>query len=214
MTSGFEFELEDDPVPIVIRFRTLLKHALANPGHAAIARSITGSFSLVSTTDPQSLTVRIDTHHIHIRHGISDSAKIIIRLNFSKMSEPGYKPVVEGFLRHPLFAYRVGQLLNFPESSWADDAKRFWDCAHSLTGMPGAIKFISTDENRDLLVGDGEPDVEISGESKTLSNVLSGTTVLIAEVMAGKIRIQSSLHHLSVLSEATIKMMLGEFDHG
>lgn len=214
MISDFEFELEDDPVPIVIIFRTILKHALSNPGHAAIARSIKGSFSLASTTDPQSLTITIDASHIHIRHGVSDSAKIVIRLDFSKMSEPGYKPVVEGFLRHPLLAYRIGQLLDFPTSSWTDDAKRFWDSAGSLPGMPDAIKFFSTDENRDLLVGDGEPVLEISGTSKNLSDLLSGATILISEVLAGKIRIRGSLHHVTVVTEATVKMMLGEFDHG
>lgn len=214
MVSDFEFELEDDPVPIVITFCTIFKHALSNPRHAALARSINGSFSLASSTDPQSLTISIDTNHIHIRHGISDNAKIVMRLDFSKMLEPGYKPQVTGSLRHPLFAYRISQLLNFPQSSWADDAKRFWDNAQSLPGMPGAIKFISTDENRDLIVGEGEPDVEISGASRSLAHLLSGATVLISEVMKGKIRIRSSLHHLTVLSEATVKMMLGEFDHG
>jgi hypothetical protein len=214
MTSDFVFKLEDDPVPIVATFGTILKHSLSNPGHAAIARSITGCFSLASTTDPQSLTITIRDNHIHIRHGISDSAKIIVRLDFSKISEPGYKPIVEGLLRHPLFAYKIGRLLNFPESSWADDAKRFWDGAHSLPGMPKAIKFTSTDENRDLLFGTGDPEIEISGESKNLSHLLSGSNVLIGEVLAGRIRVHGSLHHLTILSEATLKMMLGEFEHG
>ena len=72
--------------------------------------------------------------------------------------------------------------------------------------MPKAIKFTSTDENRDLSFGDEEAEIKISGESKNLSSLLSGSTVLIGEVLAGRIRIHGSLHHLTVLSEATLKM--------
>lgn len=214
MASGFEFKLEDDPVPIVLIFHTMLARALSDPGHARIATSIKGSFSLASTMDPQAITIGIDGGTISLKHGISGDAKIIIRLDFNKMSDPDYKPKVEGFRKHPFFAYKVGRLLTFPTSNWSDDAKIFWDITHSISRMPRAIKFISTDESRDLTLGHGEPEVEISGTASNLSNLLSGSSVLVSDLLGGKLRIKGSLEHMTILSEVTLNLMLGGYDHG
>lgn len=214
MASGFDFKLENDPVPIVLIFRTLLRRALANPRHARIAASIKGSFSLASTTDPQSITITINGRNISLKHGISKDAKIIVRLDFSKMSDPAYKPTVEGVLKHPYFAFKVGRLLTFPESNWTDDAKEFWDIAQSLPGMPRAIKFLSTDESRDLTLGNGEPEIAISGTASNLSSLLTGSSVLVSDLLGGKLQINGSLEHMAILSEVTLGLMLGEYDHG
>jgi hypothetical protein len=214
MASGFEFKLEDDPVPIVLIFHTMLARALSDPGHARIATSIKGSFSLASTTDPQSITISINGRTISLKHGISGDAKIIIHLDFNKMSDPDYKPKVEGFRKHPFFAFKVGRLLTFPTSNWSDDAKIFWDITHSISRMPRAIKFISTDESRDLTLGHGEPEIEISGTASNLSSLLSGSSVLVSDLLGGKLQIKGSLEHMTILSEVTLNLMLGGYDHG
>ncbi|MBQ75966.1 MAG: hypothetical protein CMQ20_13225 [Gammaproteobacteria bacterium] len=213
MTTDFVFKLETDPVPIVLSLYTTLKHALSNPAYAALARSIDGCFSIASTRDPQSATITLKGNQIDIHHGVSDKAKITINLDLSRMSEEGYRPSVKGLLRHPFFAYRVGRLLNFPATSWADDAKRFWDSTQFLPYMPKAIKFTSTDKQQHLSFGNGPTDVEICGKSKVLSSMLTGSSILVEDIIAGRIQIIGSLKHLSVLSEATLKMKLGELGH-
>lgn len=211
MASGFNFNVEDDPVPIVLIFHTMLIRALANPKCARIAAAINGSFSLASTTDAQSITISINGNNIDLKHGISGDARIIIHVDFSKMSNPGYKPRVAGYLKHPFFAYRVGRLLSFPAADWTDSANKFWAATHCLPGMPQAIKFLSSDENRDLTVGQGEPEIEISGPAISLSNLLSGSSVLVNDLMTGKLRVKGSLEHVTILSDVTFNLMLGEY---
>ena len=80
--------------------------------------------------------------------------------------------------------------------------------------MPRAIKFISTDEGRDLTVGPGEPEFEISGTASNLSSLLSGSSVLVGDLLGGKLRIKGSLEHMTILSEVTLNLMLGGYDHG
>ncbi|MBQ63314.1 MAG: hypothetical protein CMQ19_14755 [Gammaproteobacteria bacterium] len=213
MTADFVFKLETDPVPIVVSLCTILKHALSNPAYAALVRSVDGCFALASTRDPQSATITLDGYQINIQHGVSDKAKIVINLDLSRMSEKGYKPSVKGLIRHPFFTYRVGRLLNFPATNWADDAKRFWDSTQFLPHMPKAIKITSTDKHQDLWFGNGLNEVEICGKSKMLSSMLTGSSILVEDVIAGRVQIIGSLKHLSVLSEATLKMKLGELDH-
>ena len=213
MVSNFVFELENDPVPIVLMFKTMLAHALSNREHAAIAQSIEGSFSLVSTKDPQSLTIDIHGKTINIQHGIGKKSKIMIRLDFSKMSEPSYKPKIEALIKHPISAYKIGKLLSFPASNWADDAKRFWDAAGSVKGMPEAIKLNCTNEGRKLVLGDGTEIVEIIGSSTSLSSLFSGSSVLINELMQGNLQMRGTLKHMTVLNGLTLKSMIGELDH-
>ena len=214
MASGFEFKLEDDPVPIVLIFHTMLARALSDPRHARIAASIHGSFCLASTTDPQSITISIEGKTIQLNHGISSDAKIIVHLDFNKMSDTGYKPKVEGLRRHPLFAYKVGRLLTFPASNLSDEAKKFWDMTHSIPRMPKAIKFISSDQGRELTLGHGEPELEISGTERNLSSLLSGSSVLVSDLLGGKLQIRGSLEHMTILSEVTFNLMLGKYEHG
>ena len=214
MASRFTFDMEDDPVPIVLIFRTMLEHALSNRDHAETADAINGSFSLVSVTDPQSLTISIDGNTISLRHGVSKDSNIIIHLDFARMSEPGYEPRIEGLFRHPLFAYRVGKFLSFPPSNWADDAKRFWDAARSTKGMPDAIKLTSTDDGRQLTLGEGSQVVEITGKSTSLASLFAGSSVLINELMQGNLQMRGTLEQMTVLSGVTLKSMVGELDHG
>lgn len=213
MASNFNFEMEDDPVPIVLMFKTMLEHALSNLRHAELARSIKGSFSLVSTTDPQSLTISLNDNIVSLKHGVGKDSKIIIHLDFSRMRESGYKPRIEGLFKHPLFAYQIGKLLSFPPSNWADDAKRFWDAAGSIRGMPDGMKLICTNEGRELNLGGGEEIVEITGDSTNLSNLFAGSSVLINELMQGKLQMRGTLKTLTVLNGVTLKSMMGELNH-
>jgi hypothetical protein len=213
MASEFIFEIEDNPVPIVLIFKKMLENALSNRDHAQTARAIDGSFSLVSSTDPQSLTITVDGSTIRLKHGVSKQSKIIIRLDFARMSEPGYKPRITGLFKHPLFAYKVGKFLSFPPSNWADNAKRFWEVAGSVKGMPDAIKLTSTNEGRELTLGEGENVVEILGSSTSLSDLFSGSSVLINELLQGNLQMRGTLKHMTVLSGVTLQSMMGGLDH-
>ncbi len=212
MANNIVFKLEEDPVPIVLIFHTLLAKAISNHAHAALIPSVQGCFSLASTTDPQALTIAIEGNTITLSHGVSPSAMIVIRLDFMKMTDPDHKPSIEGLVRHPLYAYRVGKFLNFPASNWLADAEHFWSITHSLGGMPGAIRFINTDEDRDLVVGDGEAVIEIGGSTESLTGLLTGASVLIIELMGGNLTVKGSLQYVTILSGATFRLMLGELD--
>ncbi len=213
MVNNIVLKLEEDPVPIVLIFHTLLAKAISNPNHAALIPSIQGCFSLASTTDPQALTIRIQDNTISLSHGISSDAMIVIRLDFMKMSDPDHKPSVEGLLRHPLYAYRVGKFLDFPTSNWLVDAEHFWSVTKNLDDMPDAIRFINTEEGRELVVGEGEVDLEIGGTTEHLTGLLTGASVLVIELMAGHLTAKGSLKNVTILSGASFRLMLGELEH-
>ncbi len=208
--ADLEVILEDDPVPIVLIFGNMLKASLALPARSEIAATLIGSCALASTTDPQALTIDFSPGQTRIRHGVSRDAKIIIHLDFADMDA---KPRVERLWRHPLFAYRVGQLLEPITTSWTEAAKRFWDLTAQIPGMPTGIKITNTDEQRSLQFGSDSHEVELHGDSKSLSSLLNGSGVLANEVMQGRLKILGSLEHMVVLSEVTFNLMLGNPGH-
>ena len=205
--SEVVIEVEDDPVPIVKIIAAQFRRSMRHPEFVKVARRFNGTFALASTTDPQAVTVRGSGGRLSLAHGVADDAKIVVRLDFNK---PDEEPTVDGLWRHPLLALGVGKLMENYDKSWTDSAARFWERAHHVPRMPAAIRLRCTDDNRELILGEGAPQVLLEGTEKQLTELLSGSTVFVLAVMEGKVKIDGSLEHLTILSEVTKDMMLGE----
>ncbi len=215
MSSQPEIVLEEDAPPIVRVLANNLRLALVKEGVANLLDSIEGTFSLVSTRDPQKVTVTVGGDKVRLSSGVSSKSKIVIHLDFDRMSDPTQKPMVVGLYRHPWFAYKVGKLLAVPLPNWADSAKRFWAAAADLPDVPSSLKITCTDEQRSLVLGEeseGE-EYEIVADSNTLAELFAGNTILVNEVLYQKIRAKLTMQYLAGLSNAGVKLMLGEI-HG
>ncbi len=202
-------ELERDPVPIVRIIGSRLRRGMRRPDFRRRVERFRGSFALASDKDPQALTVIGEKSRLYIQHGIHENASIVIYLDFD---QPGYSPRVEGFLRHPWLAWRVAKLLDFPRESWTDSVERFWEHACRLPRMPRAIKVVCDDDGREVVLGEGEVQVQIHGSAGMLADLFAGSSILVQSVMSNKIKVVGNLKHLAILSEATLQLMLGEID--
>lgn len=209
MTVAPTIKLEDDPVPIVKVIGAQLKRAMASDSHRKLAAEIEGCFALSSTTDPQKVSITIEADIIFLRRGISPDAKIIIHLDFNRLHE---KPRIERLLRHPLFAIKVGQLLEPPRQNWMTEAKAYWEQVSDYPRMPTTMKFISTTDETELVLGDADlaPEVIVTGKPETLLEIVNGSLVFVEASITGKIDVQTSVEHLTTLTDVSIKRLLGE----
>ncbi|MFT4798880.1 MAG: hypothetical protein ACJAR0_002667 [Candidatus Azotimanducaceae bacterium] len=198
---------EYHPTPLVRVFATKFKAALQQPDYAALVTKGQGKFSLQSQTDPQAITVAINSNELHLSSGVDSSSDIVIHLNFAK---PNASPQIKGLLRHPFYASAVGKLLEFPEVNWADALKQLWDQHKNFPGMPDGITAKSTDEDRQLSVGGSDEPVYLEGNAANLAEVFSGGSTLLQLLFEGKIKGQYRFQHVVVLSDVTLQMMLGE----
>ena len=180
---------------------------MRHPAFVRTARGLNGTFALASTVDPQAVTVTGKAGRLHLKHGIAPEAGLIIRLDFNK---PDESPSIQGLWRHPLLALKVDKLMKTYDTDWADCATRFWNMSAHYRGMPKAIHLRCTDTPGELTLGSGEPEVKIEGAAGNLCELLSGGTILVLAVMEGKVRIVGSMEHLTILSEVTKDMLLGE----
>ena len=78
--------------------------------------------------------------------------------------------------------------------------------------MPGQLIVTCTDEGRSLSFGDGSSSFEILGTTHQLETLLVGQSLLVVEAMGSNVRIKGTLEHLTGLSHAGQKLMLGELD--
>jgi len=198
--------VEEDPVPIVKIIAAQFRRSLRHRAFVRAARGFNGTFALASTTDPQAVTVSARSRNIHVSRGVSGDAKVVVRLDFNS----DQAPTVEGLWRHPLLALRVGKLMETYEKSWTDSARQFWEQTAGFPGMPAAIRLHCTDDDSELTVGEGAPEVELEGSAGQLIEILTGANVFVLAALQGKIRAEASLQHATVLSEVTKKLMLGE----
>ena len=126
--------------------------------------------------------------------------------------KPAARPKITGAWRHPVLTYKIGQLLSLPLPNWADSAKRFWAATSDLPNMPGQLTVTCTDEGRSLSFGEGLTSFEIQGTTNQLESLLVGQSLLVVEASGGNVRIRGTLEHLTGLSHAGQKLMLGELD--
>ncbi|MCB1644604.1 MAG: hypothetical protein KDI36_04085, partial [Pseudomonadales bacterium] len=81
-------ELEDDAVPIVRITGQKIRKALETPATLMAVRGLTGAFGLISTTDPQSLTVELRGDSVYLHRGVASNTLIDIRLDFNSDAKP------------------------------------------------------------------------------------------------------------------------------
>lgn len=205
--NDIAIEVEDDPVPIVKIIAAQFRRSLHHPQFVRVARRFSGTFALASSTDPQAVTIRGGGGRFYLKHGIDPAAAIVVRLDFNNLDA---QPKVEGLWRHPLLALKVGKLMETYDTSWTESATRFWERAGHLPRMPKAMLLHCNDDGSELILGQGKPEVSLEGSAKQLIELLTGGTVFVLAVMDGKVRIDGSLEHLTILSEVTKDLMLGE----
>lgn len=215
MPDPIHVRLEEDPVPIVMIIGRFLTNQLRHPGPLAAANRMAGVIALRSTTDPQAVTLRLLGGEIIVSRGVSKQADLVVHLDFNRMSDPAMKPRVEGLLRHPVLALRLQSLMaDVPTPEWTREAPRFWALVAGKPGIPGAIRLTDTEQEREVLLGEGEPEMEIEGPTAALAALVSGNVVLLQEVVGnGHLRVRSGFEALCCLSELTLQMLLGELVH-
>jgi hypothetical protein len=201
-----QISTDPDPTPLVKIFAGKFNRGLSDTKFSQRVREFRGSFALVSTTTPQSLTITGDSQGISICSGARKNALITIRLDFDK---PG-KPQIDGLFHHPLFARKVSKLLEFPVMHWTDALNKFWEKNHNYCGMPTGINVHCNDENQGHLLGKEPAEMQITGNAHDIANTFSGESVFVQSVMLGRLRAIASFEHTVVLSDVTAQMLLGE----
>lgn len=198
--------MEDDAVPFVRIMAARFRRATLFPAFADVARKTRGKIGLRSAKDPQALTVSFEQTRIRLSRGIADDADLVITLDL----DTGKPVSVKRWWRHPLLAFRASTLFDDYRASWQSAAKTFWSATETLTGMPAGIHIKATDHQGELALGDSPADVRIEGRGADLAALFGGDLIFVDAVMRGRIRTESSMKHIAVLSDATKLNLLGE----
>jgi len=201
------FDREASPLARV--FCNTLRLANQKPAGQAIIEDLVTCFSLKSSKGPQAITIDINSDSVRLSDGVSPQSSIVIEMDFDN---PDARPKIGGAWKHPVLTYKIGQLLSVPLPNWADSAKRFWAATSHLPNMPTELVVTCTDERRSLSFGDGSSSFEILSTTNHLETLLIGQSLLVVEAMQGNVRIKGTLEHLTGISHAGQKLMLGELD--
>lgn len=196
-----------DPSPLELIFAKKIRDALEHDSYAKEAAKVEGTFALKSLTDPQAVTFDCQNRVIQLSSGVANRCKLVIKVD---LNNPAAKPKIDGLLKQPLLAIKAGKLLEFPEVSWADALKRFWEQHHETAGMPAGLTVKCIDEDRQLSVGQSEGGAYFEGQAAALSEAFSGSSPLIQLLATGRISGRFTMEQVTVMSGATVQMMLGE----
>ena len=212
--SGADFQVfVDQDAPPIAKTQAHEIRRLLYVGHRQhLVPLLPRCFALVSTVDSQKVSIFVSGNVITVKAGRAKSASVVIHLDFARMADPSFKRKIEGLYRHPIAAFRVGQFLAPVKPSWPDDAKRFWQQVNSEPERPACLVLTSLTDGRSITLGEGDPTVRISGKPDDLVSFLTGGKLLVQDIMLGRIKIESSLKQIAILTGITQKLMLGELD--
>jgi hypothetical protein len=167
-----------------------------------------GVIALRSSIDKQSATLRFDSGRVSVSPGVAPDAGLVITLDFE---DAAAKPKVKGALRHPLLGLAAAKVLDPPMGTWQQEAAAFWAFAQNAPRMPRSLLVVCTDDGSRVQFGEaGEPDYQVHGTAKALVSAFGGSSVLINDVLNGRLLVVGSLEHASVLTGCAIAWAMGE----
>jgi hypothetical protein len=201
-------DVAPDAPPVVLGVAARLRRSAA---HRALARKLArmkGVLALRSDADPQSVTIRFDRGRIHLQPGVAPDAGIVLTLDFN---DDSVKPKIKGAARHPLFGLSAAKVMEPPLGTWQEEAASFWAFARDTPRMPKSMLVVNTDDATQEQFGDsGAPDYEVHGSGDALRAAFSGSSILLAEALAGRIQVVGKIEHSSVLTGRAIAWAMGE----
>ncbi|NUT34006.1 MAG: hypothetical protein HOV79_13135, partial [Hamadaea sp.] len=171
---------EDDPTPLVLSLSRTVRAAGRRPELRAAAATLTGVIGVRSSADHQSATFRSSGGRIHIVHGVSADADLVIGWDAATEFELRTLPGQDDERIAVLTA-----VLNPPLPPWQDAATRFWRQTGSDPGMPGKLVVRCTDTGEELALGDAPAGVILAGGANQLARTLSGLGNLFDDLYAG-----------------------------
>ena len=116
--------VDQDAPPIAKIFAHEIRRILHVGHRQHLVAGLPACFALISTVDPQKVSIHVKDTQIEVTGNLSPKAVIQIHLDFSRMEDPSAKPSVKGLWRHPLYAMRIDQFLRPVTTTWTDDAKQ------------------------------------------------------------------------------------------
>lgn len=201
-------EVEPEAPPVVLGLAARIKRSAADPDLRKRLARMKGVISLRSDADPQSATVRFDRGRVHVGPGVASDAGIVITLDFN---DDSVKPKIKGAARHPLFGLAASKVMEPPLGAWQQEAAAFWEFARDTPRMPKSLLVVCTDDGSQEQFGEpGPPDYEVHGSARALQASFGGSTILLAEALAGRIQVAGSIEHGSVLTGRSIAWAFGE----
>lgn len=210
-TREINVTIEDDATPLVRNYANTLRLTWQKPAGQKLLQGLKTRFALRSYRNAQALTFTINDKDIHIEHGVASSVPVVFTLDFAR---PEHVQATTGKFRHPLLSRKLLRLLALPLPPWTDSAKRFWQRARHAPHIPEALAVTCTDEDRTLNLGEAAPDsnsrAELQGRARDLEKLFAGSTVLVEEVIMGRIRAKSAFQYLAGLSQVGLQIRLGE----
>jgi hypothetical protein len=169
-----------------------------------------GQVNLIAGTSAFNLTISCLAEKIIIRRGLQKDAKVSLSGSWARSVNPGMPLKIKGRWQHPRFTAFVKQLLIQNQRPWQVAAQEFFECVHDKVDVDLRVKVQPSNETACFEWGSGNEDITITGNSSSLQRLFDKQSILIEEVVLGRIQCHSSLRTTTLLSELTINRLLGE----
>jgi hypothetical protein len=209
-TSTPIITVEDDPSPLALILATTLRRAARTPKLAATINKAKGSVALKSTVDLQAATIHFADGRAHLVKGVSPGADVVIAVDINKMGDKDApKPKVTGAARHPKLALAAGKLLEPPHGTWQDEGAQFFAFAAADPSAPRGMRVVEVDTGAEITYGESPAEYELHGTEHALMTLFTGGSILLQDMLDGKLDAVGALRHSAALTGRSLAWMMG-----
>ncbi|NYJ03349.1 hypothetical protein HNR19_004047 [Nocardioides thalensis] len=201
MTARREIEVSAYAAPLVRRVAVRLADSIGSDDLASLIDELPGQVTLGSAPTEACVV---------------ESGERVVRVRSADRHEaPTFVWEGDGTVRAletstTATADRLATLLAGPERAWADRLSDVWSRGQKAPGLPAAVRFRCTDDGSELVLGEGEPEVEVTGSEVALHGYARGDLPLLLSVLGDvDLTARGSLAHLSVLQGVGLSWVLG-----
>lgn len=203
-STRYHVTVEDDPTPLVRVVARLMRQALpyVDPESVGAAARAGATATVSSRHDAQAFTCAFTSTSIDLRHGVGADADASLVVDVGQ----DLALDTEASSGEETLQKLVNALLHPPVPSWRDAAQEFWRRTGTDRGMPRELVVDCTDEDVQLVLGEGVPTYTLSASGIELARVFSGAAPLLDSVFSGSVAIRGTLPQLSVMAGASNKV--------
>ncbi len=202
MTTSPSVLTQPDATPLETNLARILRVNLAVQGQTTL-RGIPGRINLQDKTTKTSIRLDISGEGISLsRTQMPSIIHVLGNFDPFKGSPPEFS--IRSGWRKPFLKAKLRALLTPHLKPWPVAAAELFDRSSQTKNSDMTISILSKDTLEQHVWGQGSEKVSIIASKKTLTHLFNGLSMLIDDILKGRIQCQASMQNIALITDATI----------
>jgi hypothetical protein len=213
MRKVMEITMGPDPAPLTLRVAARLKRALLENSLIEEVQRPDITVGIRFAESPQRVSIRFQAGQVRVFNNVEEDVDLLLLADHDSLGKLSRAATRDDSSPDEMcddYYTLLTGLLNAPLPPLEVLARRFWQRAAGMKGVPDGLVLHCSDYEEPVHLGDDDGCYEIHGNGAAIAAFLTGDHLLIDLVARGELRVEGTLGELSALTGAGLEVLLSE----